>query len=62
VEQKTIACAACGDRAKVIKTQPIYASTMFDGGGGVFQHNLVETHYEIDCPSCRRRTQVIAAP
>ena len=67
VEAKTIDCdarqpngLACGETAIIHKTHHHYANTMYaPGGGGRFQQILLETHYEIECPHCGRRTQVV---
>jgi hypothetical protein len=57
----TIVCAECGAAANVINAHHVYASKMFGDGGGRFEHVLIESSYDIDCPTCSRRTQVVPA-
>jgi hypothetical protein len=47
----------CGERAIVLKAQYFYDTRPHRGPGG-YQHTLRETHYEIECPHCGRRTQI----
>jgi hypothetical protein len=68
VESQTLTCTAttgdgkrCGQTATVLHVCDVYAPQIFNGGGGVSRPVLTEAHYEIECPLCGRRTQVVAA-
>jgi hypothetical protein len=61
MDKSVIACDVCGAAVIVLHVVPVYASKMFDGKGGAFQHTLTETHYDIECPACGPRTQVVPA-
>jgi hypothetical protein len=64
MEAATVICnsimpsgASCGERAVVLKAHYLYDTRVYQGPGG-YQHTLRETHYEIECPHCGRRTQI----
>jgi hypothetical protein len=69
VEAKTIVCdghkpsgLTCGETAVIHSAQYVYNSFMFKPGmGGRMDPNLQETHYDVECPHCGRRTQVVKA-
>jgi hypothetical protein len=49
---------ACGQPAIIHGTHHEYASNFGWERGGSFEHALVETRYDIECPRCGRRTQI----
>ena len=53
----TIVCAVCGATGKVVSLQMVYGSKTLSGGT-IVKHALIETHYDVDCPTCGRRTQI----
>ena len=61
MEQMTQVCDACGSNALIHDIHFIYDNVMYHGGGGRFEQILRETRYDIDCPSCGRRTVVVKA-
>ena len=69
MEVETVVCNAripgggvCGATATVLAVQRFYDTFMYKpGAGGRFDVQLRETHYEIDCPHCGRRTQIVKA-
>ena len=64
MQATTIICAAvkpdgsaCGELAVIRKTRYQFDTLpLYDQPGGM-QHELRETHYDIDCPRCGPRTQ-----
>ena len=68
VEPTTLICngrtpdgRVCGATALVIAARPVIDSQMYRGGGGIIRDVLRETHYDIECPRCGSRTQIVKA-
>jgi hypothetical protein len=50
--------APCGENALVHMVHYIYAAEQ-GAGQEAITHVLSETHYDIECPRCGRRTQIV---
>jgi hypothetical protein len=59
--ETTRVCEVCGAAAMVHDIHFVYDSVMYRGGGGQFQQVLRETRYDIQCPTCGRRTVTVKA-
>jgi hypothetical protein len=54
--------AACGESALIHLSRYVYYNFMYGPRtGGRFAPILRETHHDIECPRCGKRTQVVKA-
>lgn len=60
MEPTTIVCDSCGGAAVVQAAHHTYSTRMYGARGGL-EPVLVETRYEIECPKCGERIQVVEA-
>jgi hypothetical protein len=48
----------CGAAALVHASQHEYDTLVYQGKGG-YQYKLRASHYEVECPNCGKRTQIV---